>query len=179
MGITERTAAANRAVAMTLPFHDERDFDEARRGFVTSLDEPLITATDGRVVWDLGAWGHLPADAHRRVERGGGLLEDHRGPGGAADLAGAGDGLRLDAQDRAQREALAAARLPDDPEGLPAAELEGEVVHQRGAVLRLQVQVADRQHHFAFLSCSPSPSSAKPRARTVITMPGATVSTGC
>jgi alkyl sulfatase BDS1-like metallo-beta-lactamase superfamily hydrolase len=63
MSISERTAAANRAVAMTLPFHDTRDLDEARRGFVTSLDEPLITATDGRVVWDLGAWGDLSGDA--------------------------------------------------------------------------------------------------------------------
>jgi alkyl sulfatase BDS1-like metallo-beta-lactamase superfamily hydrolase len=63
MGITERTASANRAVAMTLPLHDRRDFDDARRGFVTSLDEVIVKATDGRVVWDLEAYGSFDGDA--------------------------------------------------------------------------------------------------------------------
>jgi len=63
MDATEHTAAANRSVAMTLPFHDARDLDDARRGFLATLDEPLITATDGRVVWDLDAWGDLGGDA--------------------------------------------------------------------------------------------------------------------
>ena len=63
MGITEHTAAANRAVAMTLPMHDRRDFDDARRGFVTSLDEVIVRATDGRVVWDLDAYGSFDGDA--------------------------------------------------------------------------------------------------------------------
>jgi alkyl sulfatase BDS1-like metallo-beta-lactamase superfamily hydrolase len=63
MAITERTAAANRAVAMTLPLHDTRDFDDARRGFLATLDDTLVRATDGRVVWDLGAWGDLSGDA--------------------------------------------------------------------------------------------------------------------
>jgi alkyl sulfatase BDS1-like metallo-beta-lactamase superfamily hydrolase len=63
MGITEHTAAANRAVAMRLPLHDRRDFDDARRGFVTSLDEVVVRATDGRVVWDLDAYGGFEGDA--------------------------------------------------------------------------------------------------------------------
>ena len=63
MGITEHTAAANRAVTMTLPMHDRRDFDDARRGFVTSLDEVIIRGTDGRVVWDLDAYGSFDGDA--------------------------------------------------------------------------------------------------------------------
>ena len=63
MGITEHTAAANRAVTMTLPMHDRRDFDDARRGFVTSLDEVIVRGTDGRVVWDLDAYGSFAGDA--------------------------------------------------------------------------------------------------------------------
>jgi alkyl sulfatase BDS1-like metallo-beta-lactamase superfamily hydrolase len=63
MGITEHTAAANRAVTMTLPMHDRRDFDDARRGFVTSLDEVIVRGTDGRVVWDLDAYGSFDGDA--------------------------------------------------------------------------------------------------------------------
>ena len=63
MGITEHTAAVNRAVTMTLPMHDRRDFDDARRGFVTSLDEVIVRGTDGRVVWDLDAYGSFDGDA--------------------------------------------------------------------------------------------------------------------
>jgi alkyl sulfatase BDS1-like metallo-beta-lactamase superfamily hydrolase len=63
MGITEHTAAANRAVAMTLPLHDRRDLDDARRGYLAALDEVIIRATDGRVVWDLDAYGDLDGDA--------------------------------------------------------------------------------------------------------------------
>ena len=54
---------ANAAVRLRLPFADTEDFDDARRGFIGSLPDPVIRATDGRVVWDAGAYGFLPTTA--------------------------------------------------------------------------------------------------------------------
>ena len=47
----ESVREANAAVRMHLPFDNREDFDDARRGVVAPLSQPLITATDGRVVW--------------------------------------------------------------------------------------------------------------------------------
>ena len=57
------TIAANAAAHLTLPFSDRRDFDDATRGFVAALDEPIVTATDGRVVWDITGYGDISGDA--------------------------------------------------------------------------------------------------------------------
>ncbi|MET9215321.1 MULTISPECIES: alkyl/aryl-sulfatase [unclassified Nocardia] len=40
-------------------FGNTTDFDNANRGLIDKLDPPVITAADGRVVWDLGAYDFL------------------------------------------------------------------------------------------------------------------------
>jgi alkyl sulfatase BDS1-like metallo-beta-lactamase superfamily hydrolase len=55
-------AEANAAVRLRLPFADTEDFDDARRGRVGSLTDPVVRATDGRVVWDADAYGFLDGD---------------------------------------------------------------------------------------------------------------------
>ena len=55
-GVTGRAApsvrAANEALLATLPFDDDQDVEDARRGYVGRLDPCVIRAADGRVVWD-------------------------------------------------------------------------------------------------------------------------------
>jgi len=60
--VEEPIREANAAVRMRLPFENREDFDDARRGFVASLSEPLITATDGRVVWDADGWSFVDGE---------------------------------------------------------------------------------------------------------------------
>ena len=45
-----------------LPFADRTDFENAERGFVDALDPCVVTAADGRVVWDLRAYAYLEGD---------------------------------------------------------------------------------------------------------------------
>ena len=59
---TREIGEANAAVKMRLPFGDTSDFDDARRGWVGSLPDPVIRATDGRVVWDADAYRFLDGD---------------------------------------------------------------------------------------------------------------------
>jgi len=63
MPASEHVRAANDAMRLSLPFHDRQDFEDARRGFLTTLAEPIIRATDGRVVWDLTGYGDVSGDA--------------------------------------------------------------------------------------------------------------------
>ena len=67
MSVSEHTAAHQHAVTMDLPFDDEQDFVDAQRGFLAALDDTLIEATDGRVVWDLGPYGDTSGDAPATV----------------------------------------------------------------------------------------------------------------
>ena len=53
------TAAAQQAARLLLPFEDERDFDEARRGRVATPRDRRILAADGKVVWDIGSYDFL------------------------------------------------------------------------------------------------------------------------
>ncbi|KOS57658.1 alkyl/aryl-sulfatase [Rhodococcus rhodochrous] len=64
---TPATAAANRAVLSTLDFADRRSFDDARRGFVATIDPPVIRAENGRVVWDLTRYDFLDGDCPETV----------------------------------------------------------------------------------------------------------------
>jgi alkyl sulfatase BDS1-like metallo-beta-lactamase superfamily hydrolase len=59
--------AMNRAVLDSHPFSDEQDFADADRGFVATLDPGVITAADGRVVWDIDSYGFLHGDAPATV----------------------------------------------------------------------------------------------------------------
>jgi alkyl sulfatase BDS1-like metallo-beta-lactamase superfamily hydrolase len=47
--VTER---ANAAVRQAMTLNDKQDFDDATRGRLAGLSEPLVKAADGRIVWD-------------------------------------------------------------------------------------------------------------------------------
>lgn len=55
------TAAKNAEVLKQLPFADRIDFEEAKRGLVAPLRDP-IKAADGSPVWDIAAYDFLRAD---------------------------------------------------------------------------------------------------------------------
>ena len=58
------TRAVNGALLASLPFEDRRDFEEAARGLIAPLpDDGVITAADGRPVWDLSAFSFIEPDA--------------------------------------------------------------------------------------------------------------------
>ncbi|MBU6330005.1 MAG: MBL fold metallo-hydrolase [Acidobacteria bacterium] len=60
---SDHIRAANAAARMSLPFTDRQDFEDATRGYITALSEPIVTATDGRVVWDITGYGDLSGEA--------------------------------------------------------------------------------------------------------------------
>ncbi len=51
--------AQQTAMLQALPFSDTRDFDEASRGFMGTLEHARIANAQGRVVWSLEAYGFL------------------------------------------------------------------------------------------------------------------------
>ena len=54
--------AANARVAETLPFSDDADFTEAKRGFVAALDPGLVSDSDGKVLWNNDSYAFLDED---------------------------------------------------------------------------------------------------------------------
>ena len=46
----------------SLPFEDQRDFDESRRGFIAEPESRQILAGNGRVVWDMTRYDFLLED---------------------------------------------------------------------------------------------------------------------
>jgi alkyl sulfatase BDS1-like metallo-beta-lactamase superfamily hydrolase len=50
-----------------LPLHDQTDFADADRGFIAALSPCVITAADGRVVWDNDAYSFLSGAAPTSV----------------------------------------------------------------------------------------------------------------
>src|ERR1700760_2749625 len=52
-------AAQQAAMLKSLPFSDTRDFDDAARGFLGTIDHAKITSLQGRTVWSLEAYGFL------------------------------------------------------------------------------------------------------------------------
>ncbi len=56
---SEHTRAANRAVLSALPFEDQRDFENARRGFIGSREDPVIRRADGQEVWNLDDYAFI------------------------------------------------------------------------------------------------------------------------
>jgi alkyl sulfatase BDS1-like metallo-beta-lactamase superfamily hydrolase len=60
---TAVTKAANAKLLQQLPFADQRDFEEADRGFIAPLpNNGVIKADDGRVVWDLTRFNFIKQD---------------------------------------------------------------------------------------------------------------------
>src|SRR5712672_1883757 len=54
--------AQHAATLKALPFSDTRDFEEASRGFLGTLENAKITSPQGRVVWSLEPYGFLSAE---------------------------------------------------------------------------------------------------------------------
>ena len=53
------TAEINKALRASLPFSDERDFEEQRRGFLAAPDYKEIMADNGNVAWSMGKYAFL------------------------------------------------------------------------------------------------------------------------
>ena len=51
--------AQHEATLKALPFADTRDFDDAARGFLGTIENARVTSTQGRVVWSLEPYGFL------------------------------------------------------------------------------------------------------------------------
>jgi alkyl sulfatase BDS1-like metallo-beta-lactamase superfamily hydrolase len=51
--------ALHAATLKTLPFSDTRDFDDAARGFLGTVENAKVTSPQGRVVWSLEPYGFL------------------------------------------------------------------------------------------------------------------------
>src|SRR5258707_11782876 len=51
--------AQHAATLKALPFSDTRDFDDASRGFLGTVENARITSAQGRVVWSLEPYGFL------------------------------------------------------------------------------------------------------------------------
>jgi alkyl sulfatase BDS1-like metallo-beta-lactamase superfamily hydrolase len=79
--VEQGIAHAHDAALRTLPFEDVQDFEDARRGFLGTIDPMRIEAADGRVVWDMEAYAGLgedpPATAHPSLWRQARLLALH------------------------------------------------------------------------------------------------------
>lgn len=56
---TQFTQQANAAAIKELPFAEQQDFEDARRGFIATLPEVVITRQDGGMVWSLKPYDFL------------------------------------------------------------------------------------------------------------------------
>ena len=56
-------ARQNAALLDTFPFADTTDFEDATRGLIGTLEPCVITAADGRVVWDNDSYAFLDGEA--------------------------------------------------------------------------------------------------------------------
>ncbi|MEH2502949.1 alkyl sulfatase BDS1-like metallo-beta-lactamase superfamily hydrolase [Bradyrhizobium sp. AZCC 1578] len=54
--------AQHAATLKALPFSDRRDFDDAARGFLGTIENARITSPQGRVVWSLEPYGFLSTE---------------------------------------------------------------------------------------------------------------------
>jgi alkyl sulfatase BDS1-like metallo-beta-lactamase superfamily hydrolase len=57
------TARRNREAARTLPFGDEEDFAEARRGLVAPFEPATVAGPGGRTAWDLKPYAFIEGEA--------------------------------------------------------------------------------------------------------------------
>ena len=63
---TELTRQSNQQWLQRLPFADRSDFDNARRGLLEAVDQPVVNA-DGKPVWDLQRYAFLNGEAPATV----------------------------------------------------------------------------------------------------------------
>ena len=57
------TAAANGAVAESLPLGDQQDFEDASRGLIASQKPLKVTDANGRVLWNMEDYAFIEGDA--------------------------------------------------------------------------------------------------------------------
>ena len=65
--VSGAVAAQHDHARASLPFDDTADFDAATRGFLGTLDPPVVRDSDGRVVWDLETYSFLEGEAPETV----------------------------------------------------------------------------------------------------------------
>ena len=56
---SEKVVAQHAAMLDALPFSDTRDFEDAARGFIGTIDNAKITSLQGKTVWSLEPYGFL------------------------------------------------------------------------------------------------------------------------
>src|SRR5260221_13074997 len=59
---TASVIAQHAATLKALPFSDVRDFDDAARGFLGTIENAKVTSPQGRTVWSLEPYGFLSAE---------------------------------------------------------------------------------------------------------------------
>src|SRR4030095_4670307 len=59
---TPSVIARQTAMLNALPFSDKRDFDDAARGFLGTIENAAITTPQGRTVWSLEPYGFLSTE---------------------------------------------------------------------------------------------------------------------
>src|SRR5256886_14187175 len=58
-GASASVIAQHAATLQALPFTDTRDFDDAKRGFLGTVENARVANTQGRVIWSLEPYGFL------------------------------------------------------------------------------------------------------------------------
>ena len=64
---TPVTVRANDAAAKAMTMNDKQDFEDATRGLMAQLKDPLVKAADGRGVWDTQRYDFVKGDAPATV----------------------------------------------------------------------------------------------------------------
>ena len=61
-GATANTERANAAVRQAMTMNDKQDFEDATRGLMAQLNDPIVKAADGRVVWNTQRYEFVKGD---------------------------------------------------------------------------------------------------------------------
>ena len=64
---TAVTARANDAVRQSLALDDKQDFEDATRGLIATLPDPVVKGANGKVVWDARRYDFVQGDAPATV----------------------------------------------------------------------------------------------------------------
>ena len=66
-GASRSVTEANDQTAREIAAYASQDFDDARRGFIATIDSPAITNDDGTTCYDIAAWDFLDGEAPATV----------------------------------------------------------------------------------------------------------------
>jgi len=61
-GATANTERANAAVRQAMTMNDKQDFEDSTRGLMAQLQDPIVKAADGRVVWNTQRYEFVKGD---------------------------------------------------------------------------------------------------------------------